>query len=214
MKRKVIQRAAEFPDTAYRRSLKVRVLEAGTQRRITNATAVATVQDDVRSFFFGEYHTDGAGEFVVDYPPQAAVSFGLGVNSPGLVSGSRSFSMVKSAAPEFIELPLEHGQIIGGLVEDPNSNPIAGARLVAYEVRQTATNRFTREDFEAVQTGADGRWKATVGNGGFSNLVLEVSHPDYEAVTLTRLDAAWMEAGGNSGSIRPSIRTSAWRGAS
>ena len=195
-KRKVWQRATEFPDTAYRRSLKVRVVEAATERLVTNATVMVTVQDDAKTLFFGEHRADRAGEMMVDFPPQFAASLSLRAGSPGFVAATKTLSALAPGTwPDAIELRLERGQSIGGLVVDRADKPIAGARVLPYEITQTASNVFTREDFEAAQTSADGRWQATVGGGAATNLYLEITHPEYQVITDKRLHPSWLTSG-------------------
>ncbi len=207
VRRKVWQRASEFPDTAYRRSLKVRVVEAGAARPVTNAVVLVTVQDDTKAFFFGEHRTDRAGELVVDYPPQAAVSLGLRVNSPGFVVGSRNFSSSEAGAwPESIELPLERGQIIGGRVVDPGGQPIAGVTVTPYEIVRVSSNTVARADVEAGLTGADGRWQTTADRRSLSNLVFEVAHPEYRLVQLSQLNPAELTARTILTTLQPEMR--------
>jgi len=195
-KPRIFQRAREFPDTAYRRDIKVRVVDVETSRAFTNATVMVTVQDDARPFFFGEHHADGAGETLVSFPPQFAASLSLRAASPGFVAATRTLSSLGAGTwPDVIELQLGRGQGIGGLVVDRANKPIAGARVLPYEITQTASNLFTREDFEPAQTGVDGHWRATVDGGAATNLYLEITHPEYQPMTDKRLHPSWLTSG-------------------
>ena len=80
--RKALQRAMQFDDSVYRAELKVRVTEESGGKPIENATAIVTIKDDSRSFFFGQYKSDASGQMTLSYPPQQAVSLSLRVSSP------------------------------------------------------------------------------------------------------------------------------------
>jgi hypothetical protein len=204
---KVLERALEHPDSAYRRDLRVRVTAATGGAAVTNSSAVLTVKDDQRSFYFGQYPSDSAGEIMLSYPPQDAVSLSLRVTSPGFVPASRTFSTGNPDGwPEAIEIPLQPGQVIGGVVVDAGNRPIADAAVMPFEIVQIDKDQFARTDLEVVRTASDGRWTTRALSQSLSNLSFEVRHPEQRAAVYSRLVPEELLAGKVRMAMDPEVR--------
>src|SRR5262249_39801248 len=77
------------------------------------------------------------------------------------------------------KVQLEHGVTIGGTVQTPDGEPIAGAEVAPYKVVKANAREYSRTDHDAVLTDAQGKWSTTSLPPGFSGFSFQVSHPDY-----------------------------------
>jgi hypothetical protein len=182
---KIVQRATEFPDSAYRREMSVRVVSAEKGAALSNATAVLTIGDDVRNFFFGSFAPDHAGNFTIAYPPQQAVSMSLRVNARGYATESTNFSAFGTKWPDSLELRLQPGILISGTVVDAAGTPVSNAVVIPYEVTQQSSNEFARLDIDLAKSGPDGKWQASAPTQLLARLNFEVKHPDYHPAQTT-----------------------------
>ena len=183
---RIVQRATESPDSAYRREMSVRVVSAAQGAALSNATAVLTIADDARSFFFGTFTPDSAGRFAIKYPPQQAATLNLRVNARGYTAESASFSMLdKKKWPDSVELRLQPGVLIAGIVVDVNGAPISNAVVIPYEVTQQSSNEYARTDIDLVRSGPDGKWQASAPTQVLARLSFQVTHPDYHPANTT-----------------------------
>ncbi len=204
-KHKILQRASELTETAYRRELLLRVTDSSSQP-LTNATASLSLTDDARTFFFGQLGADTAGRMTLAYPPQAAVALQLRVNHPGFAPASVSLSARHAAPwPETLDVSLEHGQSIGGLVVDDAAQPVVGAAVIPFQVTPSGPNQFTRQDFDRVTTDAAGKWTAHAPTAVATNLALEISHPDFHTLHLEAAPAELL-SGRARAVLRPHVR--------
>lgn len=189
--RKAIQRASQFEDSVYRADLKVRVTDASDGKPVPNATAILTIKDDSRSFFFGQYKSDTSGQIDLSYPPQQTVSLSVRVSSPGYVPGSALLSSSDSQKwPESLNVALKHGSPIGGLIVNSSGKPIPGATVIPCQITQTRSNEYTRTDFDMLKTGPDGKWIGTAESESLSNLSFEIKHPEFHSAFYKQLSAA------------------------
>lgn len=204
-KNKILQRASELTETAYRRELRLRVTDSSRQP-LTNATASLSLTDDARTFFFGQFGADTAGRMTLAYPPQDAVALQLRVNHPGFAPASVSLSARHAAPwPETLDVSLEHGQSIGGLVVDDAAQPVVGAAVIPFQVTPSGPNQFTRQDFDHVTTDAAGKWTAHAPTAIATNLVLEISHPDFHTSQVEAAPAELL-TGRARAVLRPHVR--------
>jgi len=190
-KRKVVQHANQFADSVYRASLKLRVTDASSGNPVTNGSAILTVNDDSKSFFFGQYVPDSRGVIEAAYPPQQAVSLSLRMSSPGFVAGAVLLSMQNGEKwPEAVEVKMKRGTSIGGLVLDSQGTPISNATVIPFEISKASEKQYTRTDLDVVKTGPDGKWQAVGQSESLSNLSFQIEHPDYHSKTYPQLAPA------------------------
>ena len=182
---RIVTRATEFPDAAYRRELPVRVTDAATGAALSNATAVLSIGDDARTFFFGQFRSDSAGRFTVIYPPQEAASLSLRVNHRGHAAETVTWSALKGKKwPDTLEARLQRGTPIGGTVTDPGGAPVSNAVVIPYEITQRSSNEFQRHDLDLATTDGAGKWQASVPTQLLARLSFEATHPDYQSVQV------------------------------
>src|SRR4051812_35652747 len=140
-KRKFVQRGKQFEDSVYRHPLTLRVMGNSPGKPLSEAIATVMIQDDARTFFFGKYRADASGRIQFSFPPQYAVALSIRVSSPGLAPESLLFSSKDSGKwPEAIDVSLQSGDPIGGVVLNGAGKPVPGATIIPYEVRQTGPN--------------------------------------------------------------------------
>lgn len=177
---KPLRDLVQHPVTAYRDEFRVRATDGDGGAPLTNATALITVTDDARTFYFGEVRADADGVCRVPFPPQATVGFSLLVRAPDRVpvvltewlANRPRFSREFTAA-------LRPGLRIGGVVKGANGQPIEGAEVLLHRVEKTGAREYWRTDFAVVRTGADGRWTTASAPVAFTNFSFEVSHPEF-----------------------------------
>jgi hypothetical protein len=180
---RIVTRATEFPDAAYRRELPVRVTDAATSAVLSNAAAVLSLGDDAKTFFFGQFRSDSAGRFTVIYPPQEAASLSLRVNHRGHAAETVTWSALDGKKwPETLEVRLQRGTAIGGTVTDPGGAPVSNAVVIPYEITQRSANEFHRHDLDLATTDGTGKWQASVPTQLLARLSFEATHPDYQSV--------------------------------
>ena len=157
--RKVVRGLTDLPETVYRRELSVRVTDAETGTPLTNAVVTLSVTDDKESFHFGSGAADAAGEVRLPYPPLHAVGVSLWIHAPGrrpaVVTESKT-NVNRFAEKYFVALP--RGAAIGGVVKAADGRPVAGAQVLVHQVARNSPHHYTRIDYDAATTGADGRW--------------------------------------------------------
>ncbi len=182
---KIVQRANQFGDAAYRRELTVRATDATSGTALSSSIAMVTLRDDARSFFFGRIHANAFGQMVVPYPPQEAVAMSLRVGSPGYTAGSAVFTSLDAKKwPDALDVPLEHGSTVGGVVVDPTGRPLPDVSVIPFQITKTGTNQYTRTDLETAPTGPEGRWRSQAPPLALSNLTFEIAHPKYHTATV------------------------------
>lgn len=183
-RRKSLEHAFEFDDSAYIQELALKVVDAQSANPITNAAAILNLADDQSSFFFGEKSTDSSGKIVFHYPSQDAVGFKVQIkanaHAPELLSASR---LAGTALPRELTAKLVPGVSIGGFVKDPAGKPVASAEVLVYRLTKTAPAEYTRIDLDSATTDSGGKWEVARVPADNSNLVFSVSCPDYKPAT-------------------------------
>ncbi len=185
--RRVVKKSLEHPDAVYHDEFLVRALDKVTGKPAAAARAALTIRDDEGALFFGEALADSSGVIRLPFPPQHTVGFSILVRAPGrvpvLLEGGKPSS--GDFRREF-EATLERGMKIGGVVNDSAGKPIAGAEVLVHQVTASGPKDFVRMDYEAVKTGGDGKWTSEAVPTGASNLVFEVSHPEFRGAVFAQ----------------------------
>jgi beta-lactamase regulating signal transducer with metallopeptidase domain/protocatechuate 3,4-dioxygenase beta subunit len=129
---------------------------------------------------------DSTGSVVLDLPSKDLAALDLTASKDGFVSASIQWR-VSDASP----LPSQHrfrlgaGMKLGGIVLDPEGNPLAGAPINAGRFWTGNDERFPlgeRAEFKSrsTVTDAEGRWQITgVPSNLVSRISVSVNHPDF-----------------------------------
>ncbi len=178
--RRVMKKSLELPDRVYQDELVVRIADKVTGQPSTTARAALTIRDDEGSLYFGEAAADGSGVARLPFPPQQTLSFSILVRAPGrlpvVVEGAKRTG---GDFPREWTATLDRGARIGGAVNDASGQPIADAAVLIHRVTSVGPREFERLDYETVRTGRDGKWASESVPAGATNLVFEVSHPEF-----------------------------------
>jgi hypothetical protein len=88
--------------------------------------------------------------------------------------------------PPNVEMKLKRGLLLGGIVKDPDGQPLPGAKVQLNQIWRNSEdfNKPDRVDFNSQEltTDADGRWQTKrVPAEVLPNLIVSASHPDYLA---------------------------------
>ncbi len=180
--RKPVRDLREFPDTVYRGELSVRVTDAETGAPLTNAQASLAITDDKESFYFGGTNADALGELRLPYPPPHAVGVSLWVHAPGRrpVVVTESRTNVSRFTGQYT-VALARGSTIGGVVQAADGKPVAGAQVIIHQVTRLSPHHYTRTDYDAVTTSADGKWTSQSAPADLTGFSFQVVHPEYRA---------------------------------
>ncbi len=204
-KNKILARATELNDAAYRRELTVRATDLAGQP-LANAATTFSIADGSASFFLGESRTDAAGRATFAYPPQDAVTLTVRVEHPGFAPAAVALTPRSSAPwPDPLEVRLERGRTIGGTVVDTEQAPVVGAEVLPSAVTATGPNEFAREVFSRAITGSNGQWSAQVSPAALTNLSVYVAHPDFHPASAEPRTAELL-AGRARVALRPHVR--------
>lgn len=185
--RRVAKKSLEHPDRIYHDELVVRVADKVSGQPSASARAALTIRDDEGSLFLGEGEADGSGVIHLPFPPQQTLSFSILVRAAGrlpvVIEGG------KKADGDFHRewtATLDRGARIGGSVQDPSGQPIANANVLIHRLMPVGPREFERLDYETVSTGRDGKWISESVPAGATNLVFEVSHPEFRSATFVQ----------------------------
>jgi len=190
--RRLARKVYDWSDAVYRRRIEVRVTDLADGRPLTNATAYLSVRDERSSFYFGSATADTQGRLQLEYPPQHTVGFSLLIKAPGYVAVSLIDSRAANAGRlrEEFDVALSRGVAIGGWVKSTSGQPVPDAQVLLCRVETEAPGRFVQIDLETVRTDATGRWLSTAVPASFTNLQLEVTHPDFRSARFVSTDGA------------------------
>jgi uncharacterized GH25 family protein len=88
--------------------------------------------------------------------------------------------------PPNVEMKLKRGLLLGGIVKDPDGQPLPGAKIQLNQIWRNSEdlNKPDRVEFKSqdLATDADGRWQTKrVPSEVLPNLIVAASHPDYLA---------------------------------
>ena len=136
--------------------------------------------------------TDARGHCDVALPPPAGGNVYVRVAPAGFVPMRLPIRLPPGAVPEPMDLALERGTTLGGVVRNEDGKPVAGAE-VRFDVATEAPPNGPTPDFDdlAVKTGPDGRWTADAFPAGTPQVTLLVSHPDYVSPFAGVPDSLW-----------------------
>jgi len=124
--------------------------------------------------------TDERGMISLNVPAGGNTSLQLRVEKEGFAAISASWSSGEEIPTE-LEIPLQPGVEIGGIVHDEDGNPVEGVAVEAVDyVRQPLPGRMQASlGGQIGLTDAEGRWRYSGAAEQHVNAYLHLSHPDY-----------------------------------
>jgi thiol-disulfide isomerase/thioredoxin len=178
------QASAAAPEKE-KRSLLLRVVDEETGRPLAGV-ALDTRADQVRA----KARTDAQGECVLDIPETAPRYFTVWAKKDGFVPVYVEWhgeAENRAVIPNEHTLALDKATAIGGLIQDEQGKPVAGATVFVLvpsnEAREPGKPRVSVWDYEA-KTDAEGRWHCDVVPAKLDDVWLRLSHPDFASDTM------------------------------
>ncbi|MEN6336589.1 MAG: hypothetical protein ABFE01_20235 [Phycisphaerales bacterium] len=131
------------------------------------------------------YAADDDGVFVLDLGADVSDFVLISVSQKGYVKRGITFrGLSREMLPKTVQLALEEGVTIGGVVQDNRGRPVEGATIEADFCEQKPSD----EPWSAVRieekTDAQGRWRAANVPQKLDSLGFWVSHPDFADSTF------------------------------
>ena len=162
------------------RALILHIVEEGTGAPVEGAAVSARARD-----FKADSQTDEKGVCSLDVPSSAPGYFQIFIKKDGFVPISlewRGEGEGKVSIPAEHTVSLSKGTTIGGLIQDDQGAPIAGASVFVIvpsnESREPGKPRPSIQDFEA-KTDAEGRWRCDIVPAKLDDVLLRLSHSDF-----------------------------------
>jgi protocatechuate 3,4-dioxygenase beta subunit len=189
--RKPVRDLREYPDSAYRGELSVRITDAQNGRPVTNAVATLSITDDKESSYFDSMRSDAKGMVRFPYPPQHAVGVSVWVHAPGRMPEvvAESKTNVTKFAGDY-SVALKPGTKIGGIVKAADGKPVAGARVIIHQITRQSPHHYTRTEYDVAMTSSDGKWTSDSAPDDLTGFTFQVEHPDYRPILYATLGYA------------------------
>src|SRR5262245_19479556 len=171
------------PAPAVERTLRLKIVDA-TNRRPIGAVALTLhfteLGDPIRAT------TDSAGIYDVRFPVGQKADVAVGAAVEGYAGAWVNIRTNDDAEPpKQLELPLERGTVIGGIIRNEAGKPIAGANVTfTDENSREVSGVFVSGKPTSVTTGPDGRWQSDQAPKDLRKLALAASHPEYLSVSV------------------------------
>jgi peroxiredoxin len=130
--------------------------------------------------------TDGDGRCFVRIPGQKPRFVGVWAKKDGYVPVSVSWDQEGAKVPAEYTLPLEPGTTIGGIIQNEEGKPVAGATVFLLvpgnDNRDAPRPRASLWD-HPVKTDEKGRWRCDLLPAKLDDVWIRLSHPDYASDT-------------------------------
>jgi protocatechuate 3,4-dioxygenase beta subunit len=165
------------------RTLEVRIVNSKTDRPVPEVA--------IRVLIGGGFqgHTDADGRFTISYPERQSSGLVFDIEKPGFVPLQVAWDNHAGSAP--VEIPreytirLEPGSAIGGIVQDEEGGPIAGADVrmslpTSGRARAGEPRILVNLNYQA-RTDPAGRWRCDEAPAQFHFVSLSITHPDFVA---------------------------------
>jgi protocatechuate 3,4-dioxygenase beta subunit len=165
------------------RTLDVRIVNSKTDRPEPGVT--------IRVLIGGGFqgHTDADGRFTISYAERQSSGLVFDIEKPGFIPLQVAWDNHAGSAP--VEIPreytikLEPGSAIGGIVQDEQGQPIAGAdvrvSLPTSGRARAGEPRILANLNHQTKTDPAGRWRCDEASAQFHFVSLSITHPDFVA---------------------------------
>jgi hypothetical protein len=115
--------AEELDETAYRREVVIRALDAVSGQPLSNAVLTVNVTENIR-YGFGQYTSDASGRIHFTYPPAHFSQLNLLVSAPGYQSKLDSHTSADGIFPAQVSLSMTPTST--GIPEQPSTSTLLG----------------------------------------------------------------------------------------
>ena len=169
----------------------VTVTDADSGTPITGAEVIAEMQEAVGTDHEAHFqHTAKTGTNGLATLPKGAAPLDrltLRIQSDDHTAAKKTWDAKKDGPiPPNVEMKLKRGLLLGGIVKDPDGQPLPGAKVQLNQIWRNNEDfkKPDRVDFNSQElaTDADGRWQTKrVPPEVLPNLIVSASHPDYLA---------------------------------
>ncbi len=170
----------------------VTVLDSATGKPLSGAKVATHGRESVGTPDQADYDREGIalanGVAAVQKSETGLEQLEVRVDAEGYVGFRKTFDLKKGdVLPPNLEVKLKGGLTIGGIVQDPDGQPLAGAQVSGGASWGNQSEREIVEkypfDHRAATTDADGRWSMKgVPEPLLASLHLSASHPDHVSV--------------------------------
>lgn len=171
--------ARELLDTQ-RAGVTFDLLFKNSTQRPRSTTARLKVQESGRSMDLGFFQSDKPSQLKL-YFPNTVDSLEYSLFGLDFVSHHGKLEKKEDIFPSRLEILLDRGTTIGGVVQTPAGEPIPGAKVVVTTVERDAVGQFVSQPVAEIKTDHSGRWKSSSVPPNFTSLSFEVTHPDYRS---------------------------------
>lgn len=158
-------------------AMQIQVVDADDGRPLSTAKLIFRA-DPGESRILG---LDATGTVQVPFPPGERVVVVVIATGSGHVPMMADW--VASEAPAEFIFMLPSADRIGGVVEDQDGSPVAGAAVRLIVPRRLGGVRTAVEELPC-RTDAMGRWRCDFAPKDVARFRIEVSHPDFEPLTM------------------------------
>jgi protocatechuate 3,4-dioxygenase beta subunit len=173
-------------DSVYRASLTLHVLN-GEGNPIAGARVRGVASVNARTTVTLGRMDDSASELgivPVDYPARAR-ELRLVIAATDYVSTETVLTTAAGDGfPRDVNINLDHGVRIGGMVKDPDGSPVEKAKVVIYRATSNATGGLDLFRYAESATDTRGRWSVREVPEAMENLRFEITHPDFRSTTV------------------------------
>ncbi len=167
----------------------VTVLDSATDKPVSGAQVATHGRESVGTPDQSDYDREGVtlanGVAAVQKSETGLDQLEIRVDAEGYVGFRKTFDLKKGdVLPLNLEVKIKGGLTIGGIVQDPDGQPLAGVRVSGgtswgSEIEREVVEK-TPFDHRTVTTDADGKWSMKgVPEPLLPSLYLNASHPDY-----------------------------------
>jgi protocatechuate 3,4-dioxygenase beta subunit len=151
---------------------------------------------------FGIYIRSGADGRVIFERPSRLDYLWVTIRKPGYANYGDSWGGTARPMPATVTARLQAAWTIGGIVVDSNRKPVANARFTLMISFMGGAGGILSQSQESVWTNAQGMWKYESVPNSTSEVIAQISHPNFQALQTTLTHRAFAVAPGREPSAK------------